>query len=198
MARTTMQALISRMRMLTAAGTAEYTVAGVTFFSDDQVQDVLDRNRRDLWNAQLTPVSRPIGGGSVGYFDYALPSYGDMEATSGGTSVFVVRDGIGTVQGTALWSADYQRGIVTFADNQAGSARYLDARTYDIHAAAADLLESWAAAMALQFDFTTDDQTFKRSQKHAALLKQAGMFRAMAGPQVAPLVRNDLNGYRWK
>ena len=45
--------------------------------------------------------------------------------------------------------------------------------TYDLHAAAADIWEEKAAAVADEFDFEADGGDYKRSQKHEAYMANA-------------------------
>ncbi len=61
----------------------------------------------------------------------------------------------------------------------------------DVYAAAADLLEAWAAKEKLAFDFDADGQSFKRSQKMRALLELAREYRRQQRPQQGVLVRSD-------
>ncbi len=50
--------------------------------------------------------------------------------------------------------------------------------TYDLNAAAADVWEEKAGAVATSFDFTTDGQSFSRSQSFEMAMKQARFYRA--------------------
>lgn len=174
MARSGMSDLITRVRSLTNAGTA--------LFSDDQVQDVLDRHRTDVVHEPLVPDDGWLDGGAVEWKVFRS-RYGQYEATEGGTAVFVVTDGAGNARGTSGWTADYQRGVVTFTADQGGTALYLSGRTFDVHAAAAEVLEEWASKVALDFDFGTDGQTFRRSQKAEALREQAKLMRQRSRPR---------------
>ena len=61
----------------------------------------------------------------------------------------------------------------------------------DVYAAAADLLEAWAAKEKLAFDFDADGQSFKRSQKAQALLGLAREYRKKQLPQQVGMVRSD-------
>jgi secreted trypsin-like serine protease len=67
--------------------------------------------------------------------------------------------------------------------------------SFDVYAAAADLLEQWATAEALNFDFSADDGTFNESQKREALMEQAARYRQMSssGTKVVSLAREDGN-----
>lgn len=175
MSRAGMATLISRVRTLTNAGTAEYTRGTVSYWSDDHIEDVLDRHRIDLVRHKLTSEATYTGGGSVVY-TRQRSAYGNLEA---GTAL-VIEDSVGDDRGTATWSADYQLGIFDFTTDQAGTALYLTARSFDPYGAAGELLEEWAASEARSFDFTTDGQTFARSQKAEGLREQARIMRKRA------------------
>lgn len=66
-------------------------------------------------------------------------------------------------------------------------AEWLD--TYDLHAAAADILEERAATLAVEFDFTADGATYHRSQQYEALMQQARYHRARRTPTSMTLVK---------
>lgn len=153
-ARASMADLITTVRGFTSAGTADFT--------DVQIQTVLDRYASVLRDAMLYAQSTMTAGGTVVFTDYITPAHW-LESTDGGTARFIVTDGIGGVQGTALWSADYQNGQVTFGADQAGSARYITARSYDVYAASADIWRQKAASVAMMVDFSTLGQSVKRS-----------------------------------
>ena len=61
--------------------------------------------------------------------------------------------------------------------------------TYDLHAAAADVLEERAATLAAEYDFTADGATYHRSQQYEALMKQARFHRARRTPTSITLVK---------
>jgi hypothetical protein len=69
---------------------------------------------------------------------------------------------------------------------------YATGKTYDIWAACADLLDSWSASMVLDFDFSSDGQSFKASQKAAALQTLANRYRSQAKPRIMKMVRRDV------
>jgi hypothetical protein len=173
-----MASLIDRVRELTAAGTAEYTIGSTAYWSDEQIQTALDRARLDLWDAPLRPAPRQVGG-TVVWTDYAS-GYANLESTLGGTALFEVRDAVGNLVSGTAWSADYARGVVTFAASTGGSAYVLNARAYDVYGAAASVLDGWAAYLARQFDFATDGQSFKVSQQREALATLARQYRSQA------------------
>jgi hypothetical protein len=181
-----MATLINRVRTLTYAGTAEYTRGTVSYWSDDHIEEILDRHRIDLVRHKLMSEPTYTGGGSVVY-TRQRSAYGNLEQ---GTALYV-EDSVGDDRGTALWSADYQLGIFEFTSDQRGTALYLTARSYDPYGAAGELLEEWAASEARSFDFSTDGQNFARSQKAEGLREQARIMRKRARLKVKSLRTNS-------
>src|SRR5690606_36504248 len=70
MATAGMENLVAHVRRLAAAGTAEYTAADTTWWTDDQIEAVLDGHRRDIVGEQLTPEKTMVGGGSAEWRTY--------------------------------------------------------------------------------------------------------------------------------
>ena len=60
--------------------------------------------------------------------------------------------------------------------------------TYDLHAASADIWEEKAALLATDFDFQSDEQGFKRSQKHDMAMKLVRYHRSRRVPKSSTLV----------
>ena len=193
MSRSTLAVLIQQVRTLTGASTADWILGTANYWDGDQIELVLDRHRIDIDKEPLAPVEKWVGGGTVQYFEHRS-QYGNLEATDGGSAVFWLEDSVGADQGTANWSADYQRGIVTFTADQAGSARYLSARSYDVFGAAAELLRAWANREKLSFDFSTDGQSFKRAQKAQMLMEMASEYEMQAWPVTVQMSRSDVGG----
>lgn len=179
MSREGMADIIGRVRGLIAAGTAEYTVGTASFWDADQIEDVLERHRQDLVRHKLMREPSYIGGGSVVYTRHRS-AYGNLEQPTSGSTVFFIEDSVGDDRGTATYTADYQLGIFDFASDVGGTALYLTARSYDIYGAAGEILEEWAANEARSFDFSTDGQSFSRSQKAQGLREQARLMRKRA------------------
>lgn len=193
MSRPGLDNLILKVRAMTGAGYTDYTVAGVARFTDDDIIDYLDRNRLDVYDEPLRPVvERSVGGTAVWQVFHS--QYGDFEQTDGGTAVFVVKQATGTTDGSADWSADYTRGVVTFTQNQRGTAHYLTGRSYDLYGAAADLLDDMARYEKLSFDIRTDNDSLARSQKVTMLTKLADDYRTKQRPKSIIMRRSDLNG----
>lgn len=194
MARTGMASLITELRGMTEAGTAEYTVAGSSYWTDNQLQDVLDLHREDVIFEQLQMYPVHVAGGSLSYKDFRS-SYGFYEATTGGTSIFYVQDSTGSAIGTANYTPDYRRGQLEFSSDQAGTVYYLTGRSYDLHAAAADVWRKKAAHYApTSFDFSTDNHSIKRSLVYDHCLQMAEFFESQGGNSIesVQLWRGDM------
>lgn len=180
-ARTTLATLIDRLRGMTNAGTADYSLGTANFWDGDHMQDVLDRHRTDVKREPLTMVSDLLGGGSVSYTEYRS-RFMNYEATSGGSAIFIVENSTGANVGTASYSVDYQNGIVTFGANQAGTLYYLTGRSFNLNAAAADVWRQKAAHYAdTKFDFSTDGHSIKRSQLVQQAMDMAERYENMGG-----------------
>lgn len=193
-ARTTLATLISQVRGMTNAGTADYTAGGQTFWDDDRMQEVLDRHRIDVYREPLQAFPIHTAGGTPDYRDYKS-QYKNFEQTSGGSAIFIVEDSIGADAGTVSWSADYGRGIVTFAANTEGLAYFLTGRSYDIYGAAAEIWRSKAGHFAEQFDFSTDNHSVSRSQKIKNAMAMADLYDKKStgsGDNVVQMYRSDI------
>ena len=195
MARTTMADLITTVRQLTASGTADYTVGGTTYWTDDQVETVLDLYRTDVYEERIEPISSELDSdGTARYYDYQS-AYTYYETTDAGTAVFTIRDSGGTVLGTATYTIDYDRGHIEFSSDTTGSARWINGRSYDVYAAAADIWNRKAGHVADRFDFTADGASFKVSQLVDHYKMQAGEAQKQAttfGVKSTTMYRDDV------
>lgn len=191
MARASMATLIATVRRLAGDGG---TASG---YDDDDVQAFLDDGRM-FWNRlPLRFDPQPVGGGgTIQYLTAAAGVPGVFEGYTGGTALpgTVYDANGGTVGGWTMTTA----GLVTFATDQAGSARYWTGYSYDQSAAAADLVDGWSGKLATAYSFTTDGQTFQRSHQFQALTKLAERLRRQALPRVTQVERTDERcGFGW-
>lgn len=145
---------------------------GTVAFTDDRVQQLLDTRRLDFWQHPLAPVVTQVGVGSVEYKVY-LSHYRNIEGTAG-TAYFRLYDGNGSaVTGYAF---DAINGRFDFTANQAGSARYLDGRSYDLNGAIADGWRERAGQQAQAYDFKVEGRSFSRSQWFEHCMVMASRF----------------------
>lgn len=196
-ARSGMADNITTLRGMTNTGINDYTIAGKPYWSDAQMQTVLDRYVTPIRDEPLTVNPVMVSGGTVNYLDYQSAQR-FFEATTGGTARFIVKDSLGAVQGTANWTADYERGLVSFAADTKGTAYYLTGYSYDVYAAAADIWYQKAAHASEQIDFSTDNHSIKRSHVANMAFKMAQRYEGMSssgGGASVPAARGDLNAY---
>lgn len=192
MARSTLSDLTATLRGMTDAGTADWSMGTAVYWDGDQLQAVLDRHRIDVYRAPLAPIHDYDGSGVLSYKTYRT-RWENLEATSGGSAIFVIEDSVGNDQGTALWSADYARGIVTFGADQKGTAYYMTGRSFDLNGAAADIWRMKAANAAKLYNFSTDGHNLSRSQIMEHCLKMCSYYEGMSPVEVVEVFRSDLN-----
>lgn len=176
MARESMIRLIDRVRDLIGdpAG-AEQT------FTDDQIERALDVHRWEVRYKRLTPLPT-YQNGEVLHLEWVAES-GDWEED---TQVFDSH-----FQGLTPVAVDALNGRWTFGESQADV--FLNGKTYDLYGAAADLLEAWAARVAVEFDFDADGASYKRSQKSHMLRALAKEYRLLQQVKTIVQVRSDVN-----
>lgn len=172
--RATMASLITRTRLY-------INDTGSVQFTDQQVQDTLDLHRRDLTTVPLLPDPSHTSTALV-YLDY-YSDYGNWEDS------MVLQDGSYTTLTPS--ATEPLLGHWTFSASTAPPV-FVSGSVYDTHGAAADLLEQWAATVALAFDFTSGAQAFQRSQQQALLLKLAARHQAQAWVRDLPATRPDM------
>ena len=183
--------MIDTVRGYADADPEEQTVESgssiVTYWSDEEIQRVLDRHKTEYIHALMDAQPTYESGSSV--FKQYLLGTGNVES---GTAVFKIEDTAGTVTG---WTADYTRGIVTFTADQSGKSFYWSGFAYDLDAAAADIWRMKASHVAGLVDFSTDGHSIKRSQQARAYLDMANYYQNRSATEsivTAKIVRDDV------
>jgi hypothetical protein len=194
MARTGMAQLIALVRELTHAGTADHTLAGVTYWSDDQIQERLDRWRQTHKRVSIFADPDYVDGDHV-YTEYVIPHELKYFEEAGADSGWALRDGDG-VTVTADYTINYEAGRIEFDADQDNEVYYLDARTYDVYRAAAEVWDTKAGLYEAAVDWSSDNHSVKRSQQVANARTMAMKMRTLAGPMVSRRVRTDVNPMR--
>lgn len=132
--RTSMASLITEVRRLINDPELNSGTTGSMVFTAEEIEDVLDRHRMHVVDLVLEPWSVQTATGEQ-TLDYQAP-YGDWE-----TDV-TLRDSAHATISSGV-TADYRVGRWTFDADQDDPV-YLTGKTYDLMAAAADLLDRWA------------------------------------------------------
>ena len=181
MYRSGMSTIISTLRSYANASQSDYTLVGsggtVTYFSDQQLQDILDRNRETFVYENIE-AQKPylIAGGSHEWKVYNI----DRQNIEQGTGVFYIQDSSGAVVDASEYTVDYHNGIVTFDENTEGKPYYATGASYDVYGAAADVWTMKANNVSNSFDFSTDNHNIKRSQVYAQYMQQAEYYRGLS------------------
>jgi hypothetical protein len=187
-----MQNLINRVRALTGAGVAEYTIGDISYWTDEHIQSTLDGSVRYFVAAPLVWKPEQIAG-TVNYLIAQAP-YRDLEEAASGTARWAVRDGAGAFIGTANYTPNYRTGEISFGTvNQGGTAYYLTAYSYDVCAAAADVLQGRLVNFNSYFDFSADNQSFSRSQIRKNIREMIDDLRGCIGENVIGAVSGDMH-----
>ena len=190
--RATMLNLVLSLRGMTDAGTADYTVAGREYWTDDHLLTVLDRHRVDIYREQMTAIPKYAGGGTVQYYTHTS-EYRNFESTSGGSAIFWLETSDGTDVGTASYTMDYYNGIATFSADTSGTTYYLNGRSYDLNRAAADVWKQKAAHYAGMFSFSTDNHRVDKGALVKNAMQMAQVYDGMAGPITCTMYRSDVD-----
>jgi sirohydrochlorin ferrochelatase len=178
-----MTELIDELRLLTDTGATDYTLGQTTYWSDDHLQQALDRRRAD-WKFVELPYAEGYSGGAVVVTDYLLGHRWIERDVD-------VLDLSGNAYGTALYTIDYDRGRVVFTASTGGSSVYVNAQVYDLNRAAADVWRQKAGHLAKRYDVSTDNQRLTRSQLLKQALEMAQMYEGLAGPTTVLVSRGD-------
>lgn len=195
-----MQNLVDRLRALTHAETTQYTVGSITYWSDDHLQERLDRHATYLTGDPLIWQTQYIDG-TVNYLT-ANARWKNLEEAESGTGRWIVRDSTGAENGTANYSATYDTGRLTWTADQGGTAYYLTGYSYDLHAAAIEVLEEKLAYIDLWYDFGADGANYNRGQVVKNLQSLINFHRRKVGENapygsgevmISQFVRTDLS-----
>jgi hypothetical protein len=168
-----MTSLIAAVRSLTGVTT--------DVLDDDAVQTALDQTREYVRGELLLPLPS-YAGGTVSYYEYAARE-GAFESD--------VKLLDAALQELTPTTSDVLTGRWTFSASVAPPV-FLYGRRYDLNAAAALVLEAWAAHEALSFDVDVDGQSLKRSQKAVSLRAQAKEYWRLARPRLVRVERDDV------
>lgn len=185
-ARSGMTTLITDLRAMAAVGTADFSVNGTSYFTDDHLEDILDRHAVHYTRHRLDAEPENIGGTTV-YYRYVLPAP-TLEGTASGTAVWRLENSAGSAFASSAFAIDHNLQRITMTDNQAGSALYLTARAYGLNAAAADVWGRKAAYYADRYDVKTDNHDLKRAQLIANAFTMQKEFRRAALSEHVTLV----------
>lgn len=157
------------------------------YHSEDQIQAACDRHRVELRYMPMEPIPTRSGTTTT-YVTFQVdgpPPYLETDATTVS----------GAYASLTPATSDYTGGRFTYSSEPARPV-YVTGWSHDPYAAAADLLEARAAAMAGAYDFTSGPDSYSRSQMFANWRDMAARYRQLSpragGIQVVTLERSDV------
>lgn len=163
-------ALILRLRTLVG------DPADAPTFEDDDLQDFLDERSTHVVEAQL--YTRPSGADGS-YLDFYVPR-APWEDT------VVLTDADGTALDPETSDLTGVREAHWTFTTQPSLPVYVTGRFFDLYGTAAAVCDAWAAKVAREFDFVTDQQRFDRTGKREGLLAVARAFARKASRGTRP------------
>jgi hypothetical protein len=181
-------AVIEALRRITSAGSAQYTLDGTPFWTDEQLAEVLERHvPMRLLQAPIEMIETLDAESGIVFVNGRAPALGMLD-----TENVVVTAWTGAaLLGEATVHSD---GRVEFTHDQATAVPVISGLCYDLFGAGAEVVTSWAGALSEGADFTIDGQSLSRSQKHAQLLAQTETLRARAVAGTVQMRRGDGRG----
>ena len=148
--------MLQQLRELTGVGPDEYTIGDVTYWTDDQLTEVLARYSIQVVDGacqEINPAQWQVL--SSGQFDseaaFTIEDSADEEIEAEGISI---------------------DGVVSFAEDQNGPL-YYTGLVYDLHGAAAYVLYAQAGYLSKAYDVEMDGQSLKRSQMRDSVMARA-------------------------
>lgn len=187
-ARTGMSDIISTLRGMTGAGVGDYNINGLYYWSDKQLQDILDKYRTDYYEREMSVVDEYTGG-SPTTTKYYVGSF-NIES---GTAVFWVQNAEGTkATETTDYTVDYALGLVTFNADTDSKEYYATYRSFDLNGAAAEIWRMKAAHYADMFTFSAGGQSVQKGALIKQALEMAKYYSQARGARSIELTRDDL------
>lgn len=200
--RSSMAQLITRVRLLISDPNPPPS-GGSLQFQDQDVQDTLDESRDDLRYEPLLIAPTIVNTASTGNQPqtifvnyYSKFQWWEQDAVvqgySGGQAWVVLTPSQADYITGRWW---FESASLEFtAPTVPGQLPpvFATGKVYDVYAAAADLLEMWAGALASAYAISANGKSLHREQMGQARLKLAEVYRRKAKPRVAKLVRSDV------
>jgi hypothetical protein len=174
--RATMASLILRVRLL-----INDPPGASQIFADNDIQDVLDESRQDVFNMPLKPQWT---------FSGTTPQVIDYETDLGGwEDGYVIKQYLTVV--VTPTTLEPIAGHWGFAANTYPPC-FITGRLYDVYRAAADLLVRYAGRWVLAYSMNVDGQSLQRNQVQRSLRELATEYRKMQRAGTISVSRSDL------
>lgn len=154
-------------------------------FSYEQIQDALQQRREEMRYERLTPLASRASGGTVTYVTFTAPN--DWGWWDDSAVVYNYN-----YDALTPATADWNVGRWTFSSEPTRPVM-ITGYTYDVYAAAADLLEARAAEVAEDMSaINLAHGSFTYANKRTGPMQMAQRYRAKQRPSVATVYRTDV------
>ncbi len=196
-ARTGMAGLIRRLRQMCEAGASDYTLNGVTYWSDDDLQNKLDEHRVYMTGVKLIERPQYVDGVHV-YKRYEIPREIGNAVEAPDDATIRVYDSVGATVDSDDYTWNERDLSVEFDADQEGVAYYFDGYIYDLTLAAREIWLAKAAHMHSAINFSADGHRFDREALYKHCIDMAKVFGYREGGassvslKASMLVRTDL------
>lgn len=188
--RSTMNDILLELRGLTDATNGETTVDGVDFWTDEQLQAILDAYRTDALDLALVPAAQKVAGNTA-YLRYYFP---DNLATTVEPD-FTITDSEGNV--LSNWTYTKGTRYILFASDQSADSRLITCNAYNLRKSAARVWLTKASQRTALIDWKAGGQTLSEDQEYQHCMEK---FAEFAGPggisELLPGVSNGTGAVR--
>ena len=140
-------------------------------FDDSDIQDTLDRRRRDVRYGGLDVAETIAPNGAITYTSFHDPSgYGYWESDA------FLSDG--SWQTITPDSANLVAGIWSFDPGLTNPSVFVTGQQYDVNAAAADLLDEWLSRVKREWSFSSAGRSYQRGEQIEAFTQAIERYRS--------------------
>ena len=184
MARATMADLIQELRALTDTAENQVVIGGTSYWTDDQLQDILDRHKSFVVDVALVPAPGYVSGTRV-TTDYYIPV--DIQSRYMETDLTVV-DSLGNTPEIG-YTADLPGQRIVFDSDTDGTAYYLRGTVYGMRACAAEVWQQKAAQRAALINWKAGGQTLNEDQEYQHCVEMYKLYGGFVALKTARLTK---------
>lgn len=167
--------LIIELRSLTNTAMGDTTINDIPYWSDYQLQGILDRNATQHIDVQLIPIPQ-YGSSSTEYFKYKIPDEVGKWIETGASLSVVDQQGVSVAH-----TIDTVQGYVTFSSNTDGEDYFIRCTSYNMRLAAARVWLDKASHRVELIDWKAGGQTLDEDQAYQHCLERAAYFAGSSG-----------------
>lgn len=172
--RESMLGFIKELRRMTDASSTETFVDGVQYWTDDQLQTILDMYRRDVLDVTLLPAYQKEAGSNVTYRYYIPDTVGTWIEND--PLYLQVLDENGNV--LTDYTYDTSNRYILFNSNTDGAIRLLRCRFFDLRLAASRVWFDKAGHRVALIDWKAGGQSLNEDQEYQHCMQ---MFELYSG-----------------